>query len=289
MNNTERGNIKNTFKNINKKTKCNSSLNNLNNLDEIRKYTLRDYDIYKQIVLHKLISNLFIRGINDNTINIIKAIIGNIIGLLNDENNSISQILLSSTIIFIVEQNFIHHGDRSQEIYRFIIDSINSLRNEDLKNNLLSIVGDSIPIRPLSSVQHSPNFDSAIPTKPPPPVPLYNNFDSAIEKVNQIIAYLNNYSVDNQYNRLISSISNHLISSNLRENIINYINSLNKKMQKLITLATNTLDQAYNLATNVNSQNRYQIVADNFQNIKTSIEDKMLEARNTIIIASSND
>ena len=76
MNNSKRANIRNKFKNINKKTKCNSL--NQPNLINISNILLNEYDIDNQIILHKLISNLFIRGSDDTTIDIIKTIIDNI-------------------------------------------------------------------------------------------------------------------------------------------------------------------------------------------------------------------
>jgi hypothetical protein len=127
--------ITDSFKQINKK---NSNLNNLIN-DKFK-----NYNIYNQIIIHHLISSIFINRINKKKEYIIK-IMNLIIDKLNEKSNDCSYILLSSTIFFIIEQNYIHNRKNMNDfnsIKSSVIDIIKKISNQDKIYNLLDCIGE---------------------------------------------------------------------------------------------------------------------------------------------------
>ena len=123
------------------KNKINKNINNDNELNELIEELINTYNITAQIIIHHLISSIFIRGITINTIIYIEKIIDLIIDKLSiNSSNSCSVILLSSTIFFIVEQTYIYNVN-NMNIINMIIDKINnSTLNSVMKQNLLSCI-----------------------------------------------------------------------------------------------------------------------------------------------------
>jgi hypothetical protein len=177
--------IRNKFKNI--KKFINNNVNNSRDLNKLITDLINNYNKYYQIIIHHLISSIFIRGITNYTLKYLKKIIDSIIE--NLQTNNICTILLSSTLFFIIEQNYIHNRNKNNNYFsNYIVNKIHTLRRNNIKNNLLSCLGEdannSLGGQPQAIASSPPQnliqnqaiaSSTALRTPPPPPRPSPRN------------------------------------------------------------------------------------------------------------------